>query len=89
MSEPTREQARALNANAVALIEKLLEKHTLAVLEVLREELAARDRRLAAVRREVETVREFHFSINPPNTGLAAGFNSILREIDGASGNGT
>jgi hypothetical protein len=83
VSEPTREQARELNAGVVSLVDRLLEKHTLAVLQVVRDELAARDARLTAARSEVESVRRFHFAHNPPNTGLAAGFNSILDAIDG------
>jgi GT2 family glycosyltransferase len=85
VSEPTREQARELNAGVVSLLERLLEKHTFAVLQVVREEIAARDARLVAVRAEVEAVRRFHFAHNPPNTGLAAGFNSILDVIDSKS----
>lgn len=43
MSEPTREQAHYLNERAMRLISKIMDKHTLAVLQGVWEELVCNE----------------------------------------------
>lgn len=62
MSEPTREQAHYLNERAMRLISKIMDKHTLAVLQGVWEELDKRGTVDAAARALVEKIDAIHAS---------------------------
>lgn len=62
MSQPTREQARQLNERVLNIIGKVMEKHTLAVLEGVFEELDKREAVAAAARALVEKIDAIHAS---------------------------